>query len=480
MGLRIFNTLSGAVEPFRPAEQGPVRIYVCGVTPYADAHIGHARPAVVFDVVRRWLERRGYRVHLVQNFTDIDDKIIARAAEVSEDPARLAERYIGRYLEAMDALGVRRADAYPRVTGHVSEIIQMVAGLEKKGYAYRSNGDVYFDVSRFEPYGRLSRRSVAELRAGARVEVDEKKDDPADFALWKAARPGEPAWESPWGPGRPGWHIECSAMSLKYCGSPLDIHGGGADLIFPHHENEIAQSEGYTGTSPFVRWWMHVGLVNLHAEKMSKSLGNVVEVAALLRSYRPEAIRLYLLNAHYRRPIDFDTAHLRAAEQAVERLENAVARLEHLREAVARGLAQPARESADNDSLVAGARRALERMSSALDDDFNTAEALGVVFEWTRGLNTALAGGSPPPTAALEAALEVYGEVRDVLGVLPPEAETSLEPEMRALVEAREAARRRRDWTTADRIRDQLAERGIVLEDTPQGVRWKRRERVRP
>ncbi|MDD4153515.1 MAG: cysteine--tRNA ligase, partial [bacterium] len=320
MPLRLYNTMTGRKEELVPARPGSISMYVCGVTPYDYSHLGHARAYVTFDVVKRYLQYSGYEVYHVQNFTDIDDKIIKRATQEGIDAGTLAQRYIDAYFEDMDALGIIRASVYPRVTEHIDAVVEMVAVLQQKSYAYEVDGDVYFDVARFKEYGALSGRDLEEMRAGARVEINELKHSPLDFVLWKRAKDGEPAWQSPWGPGRPGWHIECSAMTLKYLGCGFDIHGGGQDLIFPHHENEIAQSEAYAGCSPFARYWMHNGFVTIDKEKMSKSLGNFFTIRQILERYEAEVVRYYLVSVHYRSPIDFSDERLEEAKRALERL----------------------------------------------------------------------------------------------------------------------------------------------------------------
>lgn len=500
--IAVYDTMSRSKRELQLREPGTVTVYVCGVTPYDDAHIGHARPSVVWDAIRRYLEYRGYRVRMVQNFTDIDDKVIARARELGCDPLELSDRYVRRYLEDMAALGVRPADHYPRVSQHIDDIVEMIRVLLEKGYAYASGGDVYFRVSSFPGYGKLSGRSVEELRAGARVEPGEAKENPEDFALWKAAKPGEPAWPSPWGPGRPGWHIECSAMSLRYLGSGFDMHGGGAELIFPHHENEIAQSEAFTGRAPFVRHWVHNGLVTMREEKMSKSLKNFVTVRELLQKFPAGAIRLYLLSAHYRAPMEFDMARLQEATRAWERLQNAVRSLD---EVLAGEIAtdRDGLEAAVN--LGAESDRARERFREAMDDDFNTPQALAALFDLARASNAAvsliLRGGpmrlSGEAREGLARARRAFAQLGGVLGVVPPEETTAGEnvPAPAAtratqgladeagvrwqelldvLLEVRSRARQEKNWALADFIREKLGAMGITLEDTPLGTRWRR------
>ncbi|MFP4161593.1 MAG: cysteine--tRNA ligase [Ectothiorhodospira sp.] len=460
--LTLYNTLTRQKEPFRPMESGKVRMYVCGMTVYDYCHLGHARVLVVFDMVYRYLMALGYEVTYVRNITDIDDKIIRRAAEKGEAIDVLTERFIRAMHEDADALGVLHPTHEPRATGHVHDILHMIQRLMDRGYAYvGENRDVYYSVSRFEGYGRLSGKRLEDLRAGERVAPDESKRDPLDFVLWKAAKPGEPAWDSPWGPGRPGWHIECSAMSTHYLGNHFDIHGGGQDLQFPHHENEIAQSEAAT-CEHFVNYWMHNGFVRVDEEKMSKSLGNFFTVRQVLEHYRPEEIRYFILNSHYRSPLNYNDQALDAARSALSRLYTAL-----------RGL-EPAGPGA------AGAAWR-ERFTAAMDDDFNTPEALSVLFDLAREVNR-LRQTDPQEAARLAGGLKALG---GVLGLLQTDPETFFKEtldgeaaldaaEIEALIQKRLEARKRRDFTEADRIRDDLKARGILLEDGPQGTTWRR------
>jgi len=463
--IRIHNTLTRRKERLEPLEPGHVRMYVCGMTVYDLCHLGHARVLVVFDTLVRHLRAVGYRVTYVRNVTDIDDKIIQRANELGEDIGTLTGRYIRAMHEDAAALGVLAPDHEPRATGNIDAIVAMIARLLEKGYAYRApNGDVYYDVSRFEGYGRLSGKRLEELRAGARVAVEEAKDDPLDFVLWKAAKPGEPSWGSPWGPGRPGWHIECSAMSTRCLGEQFDIHGGGMDLVFPHHENEIAQSEAATGRRPFVRLWMHVGFVQVDEEKMSKSLGNFFTIREILARHRAEAVRAFILSSHYRSPLNYTAEALVQAEHALERLYTAL-----------RGL--PA-GPAEAPEPWAG------RFRAAMADDLNTPEALAALHEMARELNRLRDAGRLGEAARLGAGMR---RLAASLGLLQAEPEAFLkarpgaaaarepdEDEIERLVAERAEARRRRDWAEADRIRDLLRSRGVVLEDTPQGTVWRR------
>ncbi len=460
--LKVYNDLTRRKEEFVPLEPGKVRMYVCGMTVYDLCHLGHARVMVVFDVIYRYLKAKGYDVTYVRNITDIDDKIIARANERGEPIGELTRRYIDAMHEDERALGILPPDEEPRATTHIDEIVAMVQRLIDKGHAYvADNGDVYYSVSSFDGYGKLSGKSIEDLRAGARVEVEEQKRDPLDFALWKAAKPGEPAWDSPWGPGRPGWHIECSAMSTSCLGDTFDIHGGGADLTFPHHENEIAQSEGATG-HPFVKYWLHNGFVRINDEKMSKSLGNFFTVREILRHYRPEEVRYFILTSQYRSPLNYDDEHLQNARAALTRLYTAL-----------RGL--PEAEPAGGEAFA-------ERFHAAMDDDFNTPEALAVLFDLVREINRLRDAGDEAGAAGLGAELRRLG---GILGILQDDPEAYLkgaaggdqgldDAAIEALVQQRLDARKAKDWATADRIRDQLKEQGIVLEDGPGGTTWRR------
>lgn len=451
--MRVFSTLSGRKEEFRP--QGDfVSMYVCGVTVYDECHIGHAMSYIIFDVIRRYLEFRGYKVKHVQNFTDIDDKIINRAQELGVPASELAEKYIDEYFKDMDALNIKRAHLYPKATEEIAKIIEVIQGLISKGYAYESDGSVYFRVKSFPEYGKLSHQNIDDMLARGSAE-EGKKEYPLDFALWKAAKPGEPFWQSPWGGGRPGWHIECSAMALKYLGESLDIHGGGQDLIFPHHENEITQSEGFTGVVPFVRYWLHNGLLQLGEDKMSKSLGNLITVKQALERYSPDAIRLFILGSHYRSPLTYSEESMRAAEAGMERLR------------------QAAKERAD----VAGepaldSEPFRQKFIESMDDDFNTAQAIAVLFDLVREINRAREEGRD-----IAEAQRTLAELAGVLGLtLEEPAKPPLEaaPLVELLVEVRDELRKAKQWQLADRIRSRLADMGITLEDTPKGTVWKR------
>ncbi len=459
--LTIYNDLTGKKEPFEPLEAGKVRMYVCGMTVYDLCHLGHARVMVVFDVVARYLRARGFAVTYIRNITDIDDKIINRANERGEPFHQLTERFIRAMHDDAGALGVLPPDAEPKATDHIGEIVTMIERLIANRHAYAAdNGDVYFDVRSFPAYGKLSGKSIDDLESGARVEPGESKRDPLDFALWKSAKPGEPAWDSPWGQGRPGWHIECSAMSTKALGDTFDIHGGGADLTFPHHENEIAQSEGATG-HPFVRYWMHNGFVRIDDEKMSKSLGNFFTVREILTRYQPEEVRYFILTSQYRSPLNYDEDHLDNARGALTRFYTALRDL-------------PAAEPAQSMAFRA-------RFHAAMDDDFNTPGALAVLFDLVREINR-VRGEDRQAAAALAADLRDLG---GILGILQDEPERYLrggdvsqegsdDAEIEALIAQRTQAKRDRNWVEADRIREKLAARNIVLEDGPQGTTWRR------
>jgi cysteinyl-tRNA synthetase len=480
-------------------------MYVCGPTTYNFIHLGNARALVVFDTIRRFLAYRGFQVTYVQNFTDIDDKIINRAAEEGEDPAALAVRYTREYFRDADALRVLRADVHPKATEHIAEMQEMARGLLEKGVAYVLDGDVYFSVRKFPEYGKLSGRTLEEMRAGARVEVDGRKQDPLDFVLWKRAKPGEPSWDSPWGPGRPGWHLECSVMSTRYLGFGFDIHGGGSDLIFPHHENEIAQAEAYTGEAPFARYWLHNGFVTVNEQKMSKSLGNFFIVRDLLREWPPEVLRFFLLSTHYRSPLDYCTESLEAARRSFSRLRNT---LDLIDEVTGGEDTMPAgslsRDTAEFRRLVLSR---VAEFESAMNDDFNTALALAALFNLAREVNAFINRHDfvqAPGTVQVLARVRRYlVSLLDVLGLVPGEQRIlgeehaaallriidGLSPNERRLIpdglpldpsalldlvlQARETARRQKNYRLADRLRDELGENGIMLEDTPRGVRWR-------
>lgn len=464
--MKIYNTYNNRKEEFVPLKAGEVNMYVCGPTVYNYFHIGNARPFVVFDTMRRYLEYKGFTVRYVQNFTDVDDKIIQRAQEENMTPEEVGDKYIREYFVDADALGVRRATCHPRVTETIVEIVDFVKTLVDKGYAYEKNGDVYFDTTRFEAYGKLSGQSIDDLISGSRIEINEDKKSPTDFVLWKRQKEGEPGWESPWGMGRPGWHIECSVMSTKYLGETLDIHAGGQDLIFPHHENEIAQSEAASG-KPYVRYWMHNGYITINNEKMSKSKGNFFMVRDIRKEFEGEVIRFFLLSAHYRSPINFSHELMEQAKSSLERLYNTRKNLEHLLEHISR-TEMDASEKKSLDSMEAYERKFI----AAMEDDLNTADALAAIFELARNINTEINGDSSKEFA--EKALAKLIELCEVLGFLEKQ-EALPESEILELIEQRQSARKEKNYALADKIRDELKDRDILLEDTPQGVKWKRK-----
>ena len=484
--MKVYNTLSGQKEEFLPSGS-EVKMYVCGVTPYSDCHIGHAMSYINFDVIRRYMEFQGYNVRHVQNFTDIDDKIINRANSLGISSRELADKYIAQYFTSMDAINIKRAHVYPYATQEIPQIVEIVQALVIKGYAYQVNGDVYFRVTKRADYGKLSRRNLDDMVAGARVEPGSGKEHPMDFALWKASKPGEPSWPSPWGPGRPGWHIECSAMSYRYLGETLDIHGGGQDLIFPHHENEIAQSESFTG-KPFVRFWMHNGLLQMGEEKMSKSLGNLVTVEEILQKFSPDALRLFVLSSHYRGPLNFSEAGLVAAERGLDRLRIAM-------------------EGMDTSGEAQMEVEYLKRFTDAMDDDFNSAQAIGVLFEMAREINKQKESRQAGSVKNLQS---IMAELASVLGLTLKKLEktvdaqsmaaflaeiktkvTNIDPNLglelfsqgkpqagssenvELLINLRNALRKAKQFALSDEIRSGLAKLDITLEDTAKGTIWR-------
>ncbi|MBQ7183492.1 MAG: cysteine--tRNA ligase [Clostridia bacterium] len=464
--MQVFNSQTRKKETLVPLEEGKIRMYVCGPTVYDYFHIGNARPFIVFDVLRRYLEHRGYEVTFVQNFTDIDDKMIRRANEEGITVKELGDRFIREYRKDAAALGIRPATIHPRATEHIKEIIDMVRTLEEKGYAYELDGDVYFSVDKFPGYGKLSGQSLDSLESGARVDVDTGKRNPADFALWKAAKPGEPSWDSPWGKGRPGWHIECSAMSRKYLGDTFDIHAGGKDLLFPHHENEVAQSECCTGKT-FARYWMHNGFINIDNEKMSKSKGNFFTVRDIMKEYQPEDIRMFMLSAHYRSPVNFSRDMMAQAHTSLQRILTAE---DNLRFMLEHSADKPLTE-ADN-ALAAAMDDCARHFDEAMDDDMNTADAIGAIFDLVRLINTNLSAESPK--ALLIKADSVLTALTDVLGLKKAGADDALPAEVQALLDARAVARKARVWAESDRLRDELKARGYAVEDTAQGQKVKK------
>ena len=464
MAIQIYNTLTRKKEAFIPLEEGKVKMYVCGPTVYNYIHIGNSRPAIVFDTVRRYFEYRGYDVEYVSNFTDVDDKLIRVANQLGTDVPTIADRFINAYFEDVSALGCKKADIHPRVMENMDIIIDFISQLIEKGYAYESEGDVYFHTRSFDEYGKLSHQSIDDLQVGARIEVGDKKQDDLDFALWKAAKEGEIFWESPWGPGRPGWHIECSAMAKKYLGETIDIHAGGQDLTFPHHENEIAQSEALSGKT-FARYWMHNGYINIDNEKMSKSLGNFVLVHDIIKKHNPQVLRFFMLSVHYRNPINYSEELLESTKAAFERLTTSYQNLKHRKEA-STDLTSNNQEWLDKISALH------DQFIEAMDDDFNTALAISVLFELSKLANYYLLEKNTA-VEVIDVFTNQFEELFRVIG-LTLESEEMLDEEIDALIEKRNQARKDRNFQLSDQIRDQLKEMNIILEDTAQGTRWKR------
>ena len=461
--MKIYNTMTRKKEDFVPIDENEIRMYVCGPTVYNYIHIGNARPAVVFDTFRRYLEYKGKKVKYIQNFTDVDDKIINKSREEGVSAKEISEKYIAEYFKDADALNLERATVHPKVTENMDEIIRFVKVLVDKGYAYESEGDVYYSTRKFGGYGKLSGQNIEELEAGARVAVGESKRDPLDFALWKAQKSeDEPAWDSPWGPGRPGWHIECSAMSNKYLGETIDIHAGGQDLAFPHHENEIAQSEAYTG-KPFAHYWMHNAYITIDNEKMSKSKGNFFTVRDILKEYTGEEIRFFLLSGHYRSPINFSRDLMIQSRNALARMHHAEENLRHLKQHGEGEMTEKERSLWENISSFRG------RFEEAMEDDLNTADAISAVFELIREVNTAVRDGASGEFAGK--CLDLLKELTGILGILSDggSEEDGISEEIKALVEERQEARKAKNFARADEIRDILREKGLAVEDTPQG-----------
>ena len=474
--MKVFNTLSGKKEPFQP-QGSEVKMYVCGVTPYDECHLGHAMSYIIFDVIRRYLRFRSYQVRYVQNVTDIDDKIIERANQRGVPAAELAQKYTDSFFKDMDALNIERADVYPRATGEIAKITEVIGGLIDRGHAYPAGGSVYFRVKSCPGYGKLSRRNLESMMSSCSIEMGREKEHPMDFALWKAAKPGEPYWESPWGQGRPGWHIECSAMSLKYLGDTLDIHGGGQDLIFPHHENEIAQSECFTGVEPFAKYWLHNGMVQFGEEKMSKSLGNLITIKDALEKYSADALRIFALSSHYRSPLTYSEAAIEAAKGGAERLVRVISRDDHI--------------EGKEETLDAEPYR--KQFIEAMDDDFNTPRALGVLFDLAREINQAGDGGigiDKAQNTLLSLAQDVLGlklpriitrtisdtiSINEEIIVIKETVDTTVIPNtadvrINRLAEERVNCRKEKNWQRADEIRNKLAELGVILEDTKTGT----------
>ncbi len=464
--MKVFNTMTRQKEELVPLTPGEFKIYACGPTVYNFIHIGNARPICVFDVLRRYLEFLGNKVTFVQNFTDVDDKIIKRANEEGITSAEVAEKYIAEYKKDAEGLGVKPASIHPKATENMAKIIEIVETLVEKGYAYPlSDGSVYFRVRKFDEYGKLSHQDVSDLESGARIEADSEKEDPLDFCLWKAAKPGEPSWTSPWGEGRPGWHIECTAMIKNHLGETIDIHCGGQDLIFPHHENEIAQGECCTGHE-YARYWMHNGYINVDNVKMSKSLGNFFTVRDVAEKYGYEPIKYMMIQAHYRMPLNYTLTVIESAKASLERMYTCRDNLDFAIENA------PAENQGGEEEFIAMLGEKKQAFITAMDDDLNTADAVAVIFDLVREINTFIT--APHAKSALEAAAELFDALTGVLGILYNRKKESLEEEVENLIAARQAARKERNWAEADRIRDELKAMGIVLEDTPQGVKWKK------
>lgn len=462
--MKIYNTMTRQKEEFVPLDKNEVKIYACGPTVYNYIHIGNARPLCVFDVLRRYLEYRGYHVKFVQNFTDIDDKIIKRANEEGTTYDKISEKYIQEFWTDADGLNFKHATVHPKATENIDEIISIIQSLVEKGYAYEAGGDVYFRTLKFKEYGKLSHQPIEDLESGARIAIGEVKEDPLDFALWKGAKPGEPYWNSPWGKGRPGWHIECSAMNRKYLGNTIDIHCGGKDLVFPHHENEIAQSECANGCT-FARYWMHNGYINVDNVKMSKSLGNFKTVREIADVYGYEVIRYFLISAHYRSPINYNI-------DIIEQCKSALERLYTCRDSLDFALKNAENEPCGNDDqLISLFESRKNEFITAMDDDLNTADGIAALFELTKDINTHILSKKVSKNVCEQAA-RIFDELCDVLGLLYNRKSNDLSDDIEALIEKRETARKNKDWATADQIRDDLKARGIILKDTPQGVTW--------
>ena len=473
--LKVYNTMTRSKEEFKPLKEGEASIYCCGVTPYNHPHIGNARPFVTWDVIRRYLAHKGYKVRYIQNFTDVDDKIIRTANEEGVKWSDISGRYIDAYFKAMDALNVKRADIYPRVSETIPDIIAMVQKLVDKGYAYAvDNGDVFYRVEKFAGYGKLSGRKLEDMQAGARIDVDERKEHPMDFALWKAAKPGEPSWDSPWGKGRPGWHIECSTMSLKYLGEKFDFHGGGSDLIFPHHENEIAQSQACIGDEhSFAQYWLHNGFITIHNEKMSKSKNNFFTVKDILTEYPGEVVRFFILQTHYRSPLDFSDERLKEAQTSLNRLAQSKGFMDEL--LAKTGSSDTAKELAEKAAAY------VQEFHEAMDDDFNTALAISQIFALSKDINIyyqdVMNKGAAFDSENFAKVAEAYKLMTGIIGIFEQEdaADDELAGKlMDLIINIRQDARKEKNWALADKIRDELKEAGVILEDTPNGVRWKK------
>ena len=464
--MKLYNTLTRTKEEFIPLEEGKVKMYVCGPTVYNFIHIGNARPFIMFDTLRRYLQYKGYDVTFVQNFTDVDDKIIKRGHEEGISPEEVADKYIDEYFVDADGLGIKRADVHPRVTDNIQQIIDFVKDLEDKGYAYEVNGDVYFDTKKFEGYGKLSKQNQDELEAGARIEVNSQKRHPLDFVLWKSKKEGEPGWNSPWGEGRPGWHIECSVMSSRYLGETIDIHAGGQDLAFPHHENEIAQSEARSGKT-FSNYWVHNGYININNEKMSKSKGNFFTVRDISKQYDLEIVRFFMLSAHYRNPVNFSDEMLNQAKAGLERLYNAKEKLEF----TISNLAESSIKDSEKE-LVNELESYKNKFINAMEDDLNTADAVSAIFELSKFINTNVNEESSLEFAKL--CLDKFNELTQVLNIVNKKNDDILDKDIEELIQKRADAKKNKDFKLADDIRQELLDKGIILEDTRQGTKWKR------
>ena len=464
--MKLYNTLTRTKEEFRPLEEGKVKMYVCGPTVYNYIHIGNARPFIMFDTLRRYLQYKGYDVTFVQNFTDVDDKIIKRGHEEGISPEDVANKYIDEYFVDADGLGIKRADVHPRVTDNIEQIIDFVKDLEDKGYAYEVNGDVYFDTKKFEGYGKLSKQNQDELEAGARIEVNSQKRHPMDFVLWKSKKEGEPGWNSPWGEGRPGWHIECSVMSSRYLGETIDIHAGGQDLAFPHHENEIAQSEARSGKT-FSNYWVHNGYININNEKMSKSKGNFFTVRDISKQYDLEIVRFFMLSAHYRNPVNFSDEMLNQAKAGLERLYNAKEKLEF----TISNLSESSMKDCEKE-LVNELESYKTKFINAMEDDLNTADAVSAIFELSKFINTNVNEESSLEFAKM--CLDKFNELTEVLNIVNKKNDDILDKDIEELIQKRADAKKNKDFKLADDIRQELLDKGIILEDTRQGTKWKR------
>lgn len=467
--MKLFNTLTRKKEEFKPIDENEVKMYSCGPTVYNYFHIGNARPFIIFDALRKYFTYKGYQVKFVQNFTDIDDKMIKKANEEGITVKDLAETYIKEYFIDAKGLGIGEATVHPKATENIDAIIDIISKLINKGYAYDVNGDVYFNTKAFNEYGKLSHHHLEDLEAGSRVDVDERKKDPMDFALWKAQKPNEPAWDSPWGKGRPGWHIECSAMANKYLGDTVDIHSGGQDLIFPHHENEIAQSEAANG-KPFANYWIHNGFINVNNEKMSKSAGNFFTVRDIVKTFDYEVLRFFMLSAHYRSPINFSAELLEQAKNGLERIYNCLKNLEHLKQ---HGEDTTGMKPKEVDATKLELNQFRKRFIEALDDDFNTADAISVIFDLVREINSHTTGAIAPSKEFVALAEDLLKELTGVLNIAVKE-ESGVDSKIQELVDLRQQARKEKNWKQADEVRDQLKELGYVVEDTPQGPKVKR------